>query len=38
MESSEIRPNTFFILMAQYNRAVAPLSAAVKDYFSQMVF
>lgn len=36
MDSSEIRPNTFFILMAQYNRAVIPLSIVVKDYFPHL--
>ena len=37
MESSEIRPNTFFIiLMAQYDRAVVPLSAVVKDYIPRL--
>jgi hypothetical protein len=36
MESSDIRPNMFLVLLAQYNRAVVPLSTVVKDYFPQL--
>jgi Pyocin activator protein PrtN len=36
MDSSEMRPNTFFILMAQHNRAVVPLSTLAQDYFPHL--
>jgi Pyocin activator protein PrtN len=36
IEGDEMRPNTFFILMAQYNRTVIPLSTVVKDYFPHL--
>jgi hypothetical protein len=34
--SGGVHPNTFFILMAQYNAAVIPLSRVASDYFPHL--
>lgn len=35
-QHSDVRPSTFFILMAQYNSAVIPLSIVARDYFTHL--
>ncbi len=35
-QHSDVRPSRFFILMAQYNSAVIPLSIVARDYFTHL--